>query len=645
MKKRGVRPNSRTFTTLLNAYAHLAHSGISAGAFTPAHPPERMTIDRVRIIFEQSQAHIRDEMAKGEPAEDDGLARPDEDTEQPAKKVKESEISTSPTNAYLKFLARFGMWTEMERVFLAMDTTGPLSPDQVTYFTMLRTIVNIAQHNQKPVEGVSLPMLNAGSTGRMYWDRAVRSLSNTDSEDYRKVDEELALVALQCLSLGGSADHRLVEQLLPRLYNLPLPGQPASSSDSTPASSGLPATWTDLPTFKLSVHSATNILHSLKRMGHKSVTAYYTNLVLNDTRLQEGFDLHALRIIIQNLSEGHDADGALAVLDMYSPPTGKDGWPTDVWNSVLSAARWAADWETALSVFRRMVHLPIGIEVGKPPKPYTWSPPNGKPVDVRGRPWVKVPPQLADVKSIDLLLKTALAAQKSQGIKPLRQAVTIYRQYAHDLWNVMSNVVDQRGRPRKDEELNLLKDTRQDLTKTTRRAIAERCDLAEDLETAAERLMESPLGTEDEEQLIAMRKEAQQVQMNWKWVLDKLPAAVRREHIAARGFKPDPPRSRFRGETGPRTPRKPGERAWKWAPEGQGEDIKLRGGSLWKPDGKNGGRPRSEREGEDDTRPRRFGRGQYRPDQDRYGSRHFDERREQARPSKPRFGMRADEQS
>lgn len=636
MKKRGVRPTSRTFTTLLNAYAGLAHSGIEAGQFTPSHPPELRTIDRVRVVYEQSQAHIRAEMAKGEP-DDDGLGATGK-----SGNVRENQINVLPTNAYLKFLARFGMWDEMERVFLAMDVAGPLAPDQRTYFTMLKTIANITVYNSHALEDSILPTINVGSATRGYWDRAVRQLSpkpgRKNLDDSRKIDEALVLAALQCFSLGGPADHKIVEQLIPRLYRLPVPGQPASSGNTISTASDLPDAWAYLPSFPLSVATATTLMSVLKRMDRKSLTSHYTHILLEDKRLQKDFDLPALRAAVHNLADAGDADAAIAVLDMYQPPSGKDGWPLDVWHAVLSAARWSTDWEVALSMFRRMVHLPNGIELGEHGTPYNWTPPNGNKLDIRGRPWIASRPMPADVRSIDLLLKTALAAQRNSGIKPLRQAVTIFEHFATDTWTVTSNIVDSRGRHVRDDNVDLLQDSQGDMTKSTKRSIAERLDLAADLETATERLLEVPKSDQDRERLIAMQKKAQRVQRNWAWVKDKMPTDVRRRAIAARGLKPDPPREREirprreRSDTeGSKWPRRDGDEKPRFPREERSRFPRARGEGQGFQRNVQSDQPRFQRR--EGSERARFDRSERRPRQE-YGR-----EPRSAGGGKPRFGM------
>lgn len=501
MKKRGTHATSRTFTVLLNAYAGVAHSGLVNDAFSPAHVPERLTLERVRRIYDLSQAHIRamlSKAAKNEGSRDDlGVAYPEDyDSEMPTPQPSD-EVSVWPTNAYLKFLGRYGMWTEMEAVFLAMDREGPLAPDAATYYTILNTANNVDHYRRSTKEDSGVPAIEVGSVGRGYFDQAVRALGG-------QVDERLALAALSCLAAGSPADQRVAEELVPRLWNLAAPGQPASATGAKGTYPILPRSWHTLPTLALTMRSATALLSTLRRMGNKSLVAHYTRLVA-DGPLARDADLALLRVFVHNLAFAGDADGASAVLDTFQPPTGSDGWPTDVYLSVLGAARWAADWDIALSTFRRMVALPPAAE-GQTGK-YVWRAPNGRGQDVRGRAWVAPRAHAVSPAAMGLVFKTALAALK-HGIKPLRAAADMYEFYGPDTFfevRTSAGVVD----------MNAGEAKHWDLSRRDYGMVGEAVELARDLELAAERLLETPRAPEDKERHEAMRRDAARVVRIW----------------------------------------------------------------------------------------------------------------------------------
>ncbi|GMK57633.1 hypothetical protein CspeluHIS016_0404670 [Cutaneotrichosporon spelunceum] len=495
MKKRGTNASSRTFTVLLNAYAGVAHSGVVNDSFSPASKPERLTLERVRRVYDLSQSHIRAMLKAGNEGSRDslGVAYPeDHDSDMPATLPSE-EVSVWPTNAYLKFLGRYGMWNEMEAIFLGMDREPPLAPDGATYYTMLNTANNV-DHYRRSMKDDTLPSIDAGSIGRAYWDQAVRS--GVD------VDERMALAALSCLAAGSPADQRVAEELIPRLWDLPAPGQPASATGAKGTYS-LPRAWDSLPTLTLDVRTATTLLSTLRRMGNKSLVAHYTRQIA-DGPLARGADLALLRVFVHNLAFAGDADGASAILETFQPPSGSDGWPVDVHLSVMGAARWASDWDIALSTFRRMVALAPAAE-GRAGK-YVWKAPNGRAQDVRGRPWVTPRPHAVTPTAMGMLFKTALAVKSDT--RPLRTANDIYEFYGPDAFfevRTSAGVVD----------MNAGEAKHWDLSRRDYGLIGDAVELARDLEVAAERLAESARAPGDRDKFEALKRDAARVVRIW----------------------------------------------------------------------------------------------------------------------------------
>lgn len=529
MKKRGVRPTSRTYTTLLNAYAQVAHSDMQNTGFTPADRPAQLTLDRVRVIYEQSQQHIKRELQRAQP-EDTGLDLPQDGPED----VDEVQVNIRPTNAYLKFLGRFGMWEEMQEVFLGMDPVGPLSPDQVTYTTLFHAINNIDHHRRsmaksKSDTAVRLPDVQTGPTARLLWDQAVRGLTSPKREPGCELDENVALIALQCFVAGRPEDARLVETLIPQLWGLAAPGKPGVASAAPPQAD---ATSNVLPRFKLTVRHATALMSLLARMQRSSLAAHYTHLILDTERLQQGFDLPLLRVAVHNLCAMHDVEAAVNVLDMYSPGTGKDGWPLDVLHAVLSAARWSKDWDAALDVFRRFTFLPPDVENGAPEGRYEWTSPNGRPTDVRGKKWVRPAPKRPDVRALDLLVRAALA---TSNLKPMRQALSIW---AHTgPWyaaTVDGQALDLRHPPE-----------RVAMTQALRRQIGDLVEMARSVQSAAERVLEKPKDDAEKAAVSAILEDTRAFLKSWAG--KDLKSAAPRDGA---GKRPDARSKPARGEGG-----------------------------------------------------------------------------------------------
>lgn len=515
MKKRGFVPSSRTYTVMLNAYAGVAHGGIAQKAFSPASPPSPLTMRRVTAIYEHSQRHIRQYLkyAKGE-TDDGGLEAADAEDDREGF-INEAQVNIMPTNAYLKFLSRFGLWSEMQAVFLAMDPHGPLSPDQVTYATMLNTVNNIDHYRRASAgrEGAaSLPEIEVGPQARVLWDQAVRNLH--PPAEGRKLDEGVALAALQCFVAGRPEDKRLAESLIPRLWGLSSPTAPTVASLSAPQQTEKDAS---LPRFRLDVRSATQLMSLLGRLGRTSIAAHYTSQIL-ERNIK--FDLPALRVAVHNLAAVHDVEAAMAVLDQYS-----ERWPVDVLNAILSAARWSKDWDAALTIFRRMTHLPQGVEKGDFSGTYEWESPNGRPTDSRGRKWVRhsVEP---DLQSIDLLLRAGLES----GIPATREALNVYKYYPREKWYTFSA---------QGKTVDILDDIPNPGV-GTRLKIEERIELARTVERAAGTLQFKAKSKEEKEDMQKLLDDVTRITAKWKNLKrsDKTTQpAQQRERDSARGHE------------------------------------------------------------------------------------------------------------
>lgn len=514
MKRRGTKPTSRTFTTLLNAYAGVAHTNAPVERFNPSARPERLTLDRVNNIYNQSQAHIRAVMEAAKDEDDIGIAYPSAKQQaQAAAEVNETEVNILPTNSYLKFLGRFGLWEEMQRVFHAMDATGPLSPDQVTYSAMLNAANNIDHYRRQTArhpKAPPLPELNLGATARGLWEQAVRQMCPAGkAHGNRELDDKLAITALECLVSGRPEDQRLVEQLVPRLWALPAYGQvTVASSNPVPAGSDFPASMEHLPHFKLNVASATALMSLLAR-GKASVAAFYTDKIIHSRELQKGLDFAALRVAVHNFADMNDVDAAKAVLDSYQPPTGQDGWPRDVWHAVMSAARWSKDWDAALGTLSRMAQFPT--DGGKS---YSWKSSNGKKQDVRGMAWVKPRAIVPDAESLDLLLKTALVT----GVKNVRTALGVYERYGEEHFFLWKQAVARQG----STDIDMIATRRPpvELNYSSRKAVERGVELAKTLQQAAERVAEYARGQEKED-MEGLARTGRIIADNWGIVLKR----------------------------------------------------------------------------------------------------------------------------
>jgi hypothetical protein len=426
MKKRGFKPTSRTFTTLLNAYAGLRHSDDTADRRGP-RTAEPKTVSRVSILYDQARTYLSAQEAELHRLENEndpdelGLktqALVDRDDDIHSSEV---DINIGPTNAYLKFLAKFGMLREMEKVFTAMPTSGPLSPDSITYSAMFSALYDTLA---KRSDGAA----PTGLTAVGLWNQACRQFGSDSASAHhekRSIDEALVLMALKCLSRGDQTSQRKAMEIVEGIWPLP---RPASTDIRTLSQCRLTRLDTPLPKLPLTIRAATTIMAICPKPTDRS---HYAHLFLDKPELQSSIDTHFLITAIRALSETGDVQAVLDILNSHQPRQ-PNQWPSSVWHDALTAARWSLseeqgmrnqpDFEAALAIFRRMTHLPPGAEEGEVKGLYEAKTPNGKPVDGEGTKWARDAPIQADAKAMSLLLKTAL----SRGWRDVHRAMMVF---------------------------------------------------------------------------------------------------------------------------------------------------------------------------------------------------------------------------
>jgi len=542
MKKSGIEPTSRTYTTLVNAYAGVNHAQ-DISRFTPLQPLESKILQRITTIYNQSQTHISEcvealEQQRRSNSDlgirgDQDLVEEEEDAEG---NTDEEEISLGPMNAYLKFLCKYGRWDDMERIYLAMDTEGPLAPDNITYSLMFSALLSRQQQQKvefaspitapKPGEARSpTPKpVDVGSTARPMWERAVRQIHPINRElrlGARQIDTELALLAMQCLLAGQTPDQRLAIALIPFLWDLPTPGSTVVAS-STPRSEReiprsnakeVPPYMLSLPRLAIDSRAAKTILSMLNRANQATLAAHYAEHLLNTPDLRRHIDWGVLQTCIHALSNTGNIDSILHILDTYQPTTGVDGWPRHIWTNALTAARWSTKFPAALQIFRRMTHLSPGFEHGSPTK-FTWTPPNRQPVDIQGRRWIPPRPLQPDAKSMSLLLKTAMSRDN---LREIRQAWTVLCHYPlNSFFLIPRNELRDRGLTR---DISLLPPFNDELSvpmsKSLMIALEWRLILARDVETVAERILDALMSREEVRTVDEIRKVMGEVARVW----------------------------------------------------------------------------------------------------------------------------------
>lgn len=434
-----------------------------------------------------------------------------EDRLQESTESLQSDIVIAPTNAYLKFLSRHGLFTQMQRTFLSLPQSGPLAPDTVTYTLMFATLYHVHRSLEHAPDGKAKAMM-IGPTAKALWEQCLRQSSKEEGQG-GQVDNGLVAMYVRCLLRGRPEDQRLAVSVIEQVWNLPSPG----NSDPTSTSIYLPPpllTAYPIPKLDIDVKSATALISSLHTANLPVLATHYTHLILSSSSLIPLFDIEFFKAAILALSVTGEVQSIVDIMDIYQPPSrGKDGWPRDTYRAALTAARWAGDYVSALSIFRRATHLSsnighISADPSTPPKiePYRWVTPNGLAHDKRGVVWVKPTKIDPDAQLLGLLIKTAI--QKSN--KEIRSALDVYvRTGGESKYLALPSAMQADNVSTTSRKLLRDEQPREIESSAMRKQLTSSVDLARDIQRAAERLGK---GYEK------MAEEAGQVVTKWGWV-------------------------------------------------------------------------------------------------------------------------------
>ncbi|WWC66413.1 uncharacterized protein I206_100315 [Kwoniella pini CBS 10737] len=434
MKKRGIKPTTRTYSTLLNAYSRMSHADDTAFN-SDIIPVKNLTHSRVTILHDQAQQHVKRCMTASSLLNEDlGISTSEGEiltNRNESFNEFEEEINISPTNAYLKYLGRHGLWEEMYTTFISMPQQGQLSPDKVTYTTLFSSLHNIhlarwRSRKSGSTDSEDLKLIDIGSISRGIWDQCSRQFyksSNINSKDQdRRIDNELFNHALRCLIKGRPEDLRLAIKLVNEIWSLPPPSGQSYINESV----------SDLPKLQPDVQSATSLIQGLLYTKQSVPAAHYTTLFLSDSRIEQEADIHFLKIAISAFSETGDIGGITNILDSYQPPsTGIGGWHLNTWKDALQGARWSSDFNTALRLFKRATQISDKIENNSPMVTnrdigeYEWTTPNGQSKDIRGVNWIKPRAISPDIGMLAILLKSAISTN-NEAIKKVLNIITYF---------------------------------------------------------------------------------------------------------------------------------------------------------------------------------------------------------------------------
>lgn len=404
MKKRGIRPSTRTYAIMLSNYP-------SSLDF-----PEK-TISRATLLYDEAQRHIQLVLAQiAETKESEGYevssdrsrnrnvsgsSRLDIDSEEPEETSElkldayTSGNAVAPTNAYLALLCHFAKFEEMKRVYEAMSKEGPMAPDGKTYTILFEGNIAFSRtHKEKgklakssasaqahtrpqetPIDDrhmlfdsqeiwkeiISRQEQIAKSAKKQTKQKQERSGPRLmDEQDSSLIDDRLVVTALRSFMAGTLEDQTYaLNEIVPAVYSLSAPGRASSASIKT--------TMSDLAVhIELTERAAETILKLCLATNRIQEGVHYAHQFLNMPKaFVSQLDLTHYNAILALYSRINDVGQCLELLDTKPGCLQGQDWPRSSWIFALKAAKFAGDWDNFQIAFTRMTRTPAGVAQGK----------------------------------------------------------------------------------------------------------------------------------------------------------------------------------------------------------------------------------------------------------------------------------------
>ncbi|KAI0650675.1 hypothetical protein C8Q79DRAFT_899998 [Trametes meyenii] len=192
MKRRGFKPILSTYATLMGAFNKVDSWAERTKLLEDVHKVYENYLEYVSTVKEHNP--------------------------------RSPEISTMPCNAYIQILSRAGDYRRMFDAYNGMDEEGPLSPDRITYTTMLRGMYYRGLFASGDKEEIQKIRERGASDARLIWRHYIKRLeANPDIG----VDALTISSIVQPLTFGRPADHIVAFDIVREFCGLAKPGETA----------------------------------------------------------------------------------------------------------------------------------------------------------------------------------------------------------------------------------------------------------------------------------------------------------------------------------------------------------------------------------------------------------------------------------
>ncbi|KAL0579552.1 hypothetical protein V5O48_002481 [Marasmius crinis-equi] len=181
MKRRGFSPNIRTYKTMLKGYSQVENwRGL------------QKQFEHVTSIYQACCQYL------------ESLKKHD-----PTNKM----LDVEPIASYIRILGASGLHQDIFDVFYAMDTTGPLAPNQYIFDAMFRALSESRNSESSSQNAASAKLL---------WTTMLKQQSKLGFP----IDSHLVSAAMSLLSRGRPSDQQLAFEIAREYLGLEGPGEP-----------------------------------------------------------------------------------------------------------------------------------------------------------------------------------------------------------------------------------------------------------------------------------------------------------------------------------------------------------------------------------------------------------------------------------
>lgn len=312
MKRRGFSPTTRTFQTIFSGLSRIEH--------WTTHPKQ---LENARSVYDSFQRHMA-AVKKDDP--------------------KSAELSVQPLASYIKILGDAGCYQEIFDVYYAMDSEGPLAPDQYIFTAMFQALATKpeAAGGQTPA---AVNFKNAADA-KLLWTQMLKAAQKSPGFE---VDAIVVTSALKALSRGRLTDQTFAFTIVRDYYGLTAPGD-------SPTKGSIP----------LAPQSLAAILMLCNSSQKHSLCAHFFQQVKRRPEALGGvsiLDRAHLEEVLKGrlaLSEAGSAYYCLEILEwmLRQEITGRNGPrirpALTTYNLVLTACWRDGDWKSATRVFDLM---------------------------------------------------------------------------------------------------------------------------------------------------------------------------------------------------------------------------------------------------------------------------------------------------